>query len=174
MIFIVTGLAGTNKSSIAQELAGDNIVHCDEMRYDKSDGTRWIKRSYADFRTLVLDAVREKQAIGDVAVEGTYYDATDPENARIRVFQELAEDPVCTQVCILRMGRADQIERIIARAIRRATGEEPQGALPETPKTVTRLVLKCADNYEDCIRALDEFRENIERSATVDVRLIDE
>jgi hypothetical protein len=158
-MIIVTGLAGSGKTTLTHSLTNHKIIHCDDYRY----GENWKKLSYLEYRDAILNAVNESSII-----EGAYYDAHDSENARIKVFQELITLYNATVYIIKPKNLVETVSNLIDRSIGRAIGTISQGTCPETSVTRARLIIKNVQYYDINCTHLNEFYDScIEKNIDV-------
>jgi adenylate kinase family enzyme len=149
---IVTGLACSGKSTLAQKLS-PNVLVCDHYRY----GPGWVKRDPKDYVASVLARVADQP---NLVIEGALHDAHDPMQARERAFKRILEFYPGTRVyVVLPKTMHEQVADIVKRSIGRAKGEVPQGTCPETSESVAKLLVKTIQNYEENVRALEDFSE---------------
>lgn len=150
-VTIITGLAGCGKTTTATRLSKNkNPIVCDDYRYEQN----WRKKSFEQYRTEIFGVLES-----DSIIEGSYNDASDPENARICVFKEIVELGHCQKVIIILMSKVDQITSLVTRSINRATKIENQGTCKETPSSIAKLLIKNIENYDANVNALNEFKK---------------
>jgi hypothetical protein len=170
-IKIVTGLACSSKTTEAKILAETAqpthvVLSFDNYRYSDE---KWTKKDYATFKSDVFHAIKtiqNKDKHVRIVLEGAYNDASDPEQARMKVINELIDSKNVIQVIVLTpKDKFTHIMSIVKRSISRENGEEPQGACPETPESATKLISKCYINYSNNMEALQELDDHLGKLA---------
>lgn len=154
---IITGLPGSGVTTLSQQIAeetGFEVIHCDDYRY----GHGWKKKSYEKYHFDVLHAVNKNHQ--PKIIEGSYYDADDPENCRARLFHELL--PHTKKVIILKIDKLKQASRLIDRCINRAMKVEEKGTCHETSESRGRLLVSAIENYDVHSHALILFKSYVE------------
>jgi hypothetical protein len=157
-ITIVTGLACSGKTTAAEDFA-KNVITCDDFRF----GEAWIKRDKSDYMEDVLGAVNVHVAKNeDVVVEGIYFDAHDPSNARSELFHSLLETHKdCVVVIISPVQLKIQVARLIDRSILRYAKQTREGSCPEKSHNRAAMVMKNIENYDACVKELDMFKNYV-------------
>lgn len=167
MSFIVTGLPASGKTTIAADLAkmlvpSPTLILADNFRYVDD---KWTKAP----RDLFLARIADKIALvqddctfeGEIVYDSAYYDAHDPEQARIHAVHAIIRNaPVGKKPTVVRiraLNRKDALKSLMHRILGRAAGTVPQGACPETLDSVTAMVDKFLANYDANQAALDSF-----------------
>ncbi len=142
---LILGLAGSGKSTLAK-LIGEklkyDVISLDNYRYRSG----WQKRTLEDFKEKTFNAVN-----GDnnrKVIESTYYDGTDPSQARMKIISEML--PYIEKIFIIDPESLEiTISRLIDRSINRALGKEPQGACVESSMNRSKLIIKNVTYYTD-------------------------
>lgn len=156
---LILGLAASGKTTLANEISkmnNYNVIHVDKYRY--YCGT-WNKKPIQEFIDEILDELKKtnKPSI----IETSYNDASDPTNARIKLVEELK--PFCKFILIIKPETLQKhIGQIIDRSIKRACGQEEQGANIEDSNSRACLVIKCVNNYDNNVNKLIELKEKLE------------
>lgn len=157
-ITLVTGLAGSGKTTLAQRLVDQGVVDVrvsmDQHRYVPGTWTKLCAREF--FKSM--DEELKKHEGKRVVVEGSCNDASDPENAREAYFEFLLEQGAEQLMVFAPKPLTGHIEDIIARSFGRLLGTMPKGAAEETPGTVSRLVVKMVQNYPANVDALERLK----------------
>lgn len=170
MSIIVTGHAGSGKTTLAQKLSHQmnyELVRCDDYRYHE----RWQKKSYQEYHKDVMDAIHNNNT--PKIIEGSYYDAHDSEFSRTRVFHELLASGKIQKVYILHIDKTTQIARVIDRSIGRAMGTVEHGACVETSTNRSHMVMKLVENRDKYDLAYALFKCFLD-SLSVPVEIINE
>ena len=150
MVIIVTGLAGSGKTTLSTKLS-KRVVHSDTFRY--YTGT-WNKLPYTVFREAIFNAISD-DIVHSAVYESTYRDAHDREESRKRVIDELIESGKATKLVVIKPTTLkNDLTSVVARSMRRARGEE-KGAAAELPENVTALILKFVQEYDENCNALN-------------------
>jgi dephospho-CoA kinase len=152
---IITGLAGSGKSTLARKIEldkGYQVISCDDYRYLGN----WVRKSYLQYRHDILSEINKDGS--PKIIEGAYLDAHDPENSRIRVFNELISQGFIQKVYIIHIDKIVQASRLIDRCINRVTGVESQGTCVESSINRGCLLVKAIENYEKNTDALKLFK----------------
>lgn len=160
MRVIVTGLAGSGKSTFAKSLALP-CVSADDHRYEPA-GT-WTKASYTDFKARVQSALAH--AGPSWVYESSFIDTSDPERARERVIKEML--PEADMLIIFSDSKENVVANILRRSFGRLQGVVTAGAAPETPESVSKLILKVVSGYSRCCDELDELAKGATSTCTV-------
>jgi len=155
-LIIITGLPGGGKSTISKQLStkyGYEIITVDKFRYVSNT---WIKLPYKNFRENVLTAITNCIS-QTVIIDSSYNDATDPENARVKLINELLKKAI--ELWIIEPEELEkQISLIIDRSINRYIGIDNTSTSPETSSSRAKLVIKNIQYYDDNVKFLDTLK----------------
>lgn len=153
---IVTGHAGSGKSTCAKQLAekiGAVLVCADDHRYHAGS---WIKLPADEFAKNVGNAIGLAVAAKRPWVyESSYLDTHDPEDARGKVLRSLL--PHAHRVVFMGTHAPEMLQcNILRRSFRRACGKEA-GFAAEGPRNVVQLLNKVYAGYNTVGLALENF-----------------
>ena len=142
-LIIVTGPAGSGKSTYVENYSDYEIIHLDKYRY----GPKWLKLSYEEFKNNVFDELFKDD--NDKVIDGAYFDVNDDEQARNRLIDELI--PMCNTKLVIFIFEHEltQVTRILNRSferIREHTTNESGNV--EDASSVARLIHKNVINFD--------------------------
>jgi len=159
---IVTGLAGPLKIHLSRSIANDQqIEHIDANNYRYVKGT-WEKLSYNEFSSAIMNVLSANNT--SKVYVSAYWDSHDKEESRAKVIKSLIEQKLVKELKIIKPTNLETdlcyiVERSLNRACARARWSE-DGVAPETPESVTEMVIKFMDSYKlncDALVSLEVF-----------------
>jgi hypothetical protein len=166
-VTVVTGLTACGKTWYCKDLVARDAsfthVAADAHRYVA--GT-WTKLPKDDFIAAVRAAI-DAAPTPNVVLDTIYRDGHDASAAREALVDQLLAAGVVDHVYIWKPESLQHdLLKLVSRSLARATGEQPQGAAPETATSVTALVLKFVRQYEANVAALDDCAKRFEALIT--------
>jgi len=156
--YIIVGFPAGGKTRLADRLHSVHpdlsLVHADKYRYTDD---KWAKASKSEF----VDRISAATRTGNYIFETTFFDGSDPEQARMAAVRALIDKaPADNKPTIVRIMNGDLISvltDVMTRSLGRAAGTHPQGVCPETPENVAKLALKMATHFHRIKSELDNL-----------------
>jgi len=159
--YIIVGFPAGGKTRLAERIHSvhpdASLVNSDKYRYTDD---KWTKASASEYVERIMAATGD----GNYIFETTYFDGSDPEQAKMKAVHALIEAADKKPIVLIRIKNGDLLSvltDIMTRSLGRAAGTHPQGECVETPENVAKLALKMMTHYHTINAELD----NIERLA---------